>query len=275
MSAAGSAGGSSKRDRPEVSVVVISHEHAADLPACLEALDRAMEQVEAELIFVDNRSRDRSFEIAQRDAPERSTLIRNERRRGFAENANEGIRRSAGDTILLLNPDTVVEQWAIAELLSYQRSNPGVGIVAPALYFPDGSLQPSRRRFPTLRSTVARRSPARRWMRGSSYNRMHLMLDQPPDSPQRIDWALAACWLLSREALDDVGLFDEGFPLYVEDIDLAYRMQQRGWEVVFLPSARVEHHHHAVTDRRWLTPRTLAHFRGMARFVRKHGIRLR
>lgn len=265
----------SGRRQPAVSVVLISHEHADDLPACLRSLASAMSKVDAELIFIDNRSDDRSYEIAEELAPQPAKLLRNETRKGFSANANEGIRRSAADAILLLNPDTVIDEDAISELLSFLRSHPRCGVLAPALYFPDGSLQPSRRRFPTLASGVARRTPIRRWLRGGRSNRSHLMLEEPAAEPHRIDWALGACLMLSRSALEEVGLFDEGFPLYVEDIDLCYRMRQSGWEVVYVPSARVEHRHLAVTDQRWLTKRTLAHFRGMIRYVRKHGLNAR
>lgn len=253
-------------------MVVISHEHAQDLPDCLRSLEAAMAELDAELVFIDNRSTDRSFEIAGQMAPEPRTLIRNGRRKGFAANANEGIHRSSADAILLLNPDTVVERSAITELLAHLKASPGTGIAAPALYSPDGSLQSSRRRFPTLRSAVSRRTPLRRWLLEGRWNSTHLMLDEPADRPHRIDWALAACWLINREALDDVGLFDEGYRLYVEDIDLCLRMHQSGWEVIFVPAARVTHRHHAVTDTRWATWRTLAHYRGMLRFIRKHGL---
>lgn len=261
--------------RPEVSIVLITHEHEDDLPACLESLAAAMSPLDAELIFIDNRSVDRSFEIARELAPYPNTLIRNEERMGFSANANQGIRRAKGEAILLLNPDTVIAKDAIGELLTQLRANPEAGILAPALYFPDGSIQPSRRRFPTLRSAISRRSPARRWMRISRSNQSHLMMDRPTDEVHEIDWALAACWLINPAALAEVGLFDEGFRLYVEDIDLAFRMHERGWKVIYVPSARVEHRHHAVTDTDWLTWRTLAHYRGMLRYIRKHGLRLK
>ena len=264
-----------ERRAAEVSVVVVTHNHARDLGACLGSLRAAMATVQAELILIDNRSSDGSFEIAQASAPQPATLIRNETRKGFSANVNEGIRRSNAELILTLNPDTVIDEAAIAKLLAYLHSHPEAGVLAPSLYYPDGSLQPSRRRFPTLRSTIVRRTPLRRWLRESNSNRTHLMLDEELAGPQPIDWALGACLMLNRDALDDVGLFDEHYPLYVEDIDLCYRMHERGWEVVFLPAARVEHRHHAVTDRRWLTRRTLAHYRGMARYIRKHGLSLR
>lgn len=80
---------------------------------------------------------------------------------------------------------------------------------------------------------------------------------------------LGACLMTRREAVLDVGMMDEGYYLYVEDIDWAYRMHQCGWRVMYVPLAQMVHHHQAVTDRQWLTWRTWVHYRSMARFVRK------
>lgn len=261
-------------ERPTVSIVVISHEHAADLPRCFEALTKATAGIDAELVFIDNVSDDNSFELAEELAPQPAQLLRNHRRMGFSANANQGIALSRGEAILLLNPDTAVGEGSVRALVDYLRDSDHVGVVAPKLVFPDGETQPSRRRFPTWRSALARRSPLRRWMANSGANRAHLMLDEDvAEIPETIDWALAACWLINRSALEQVGNFDEGYPLYVEDIDLCRRMHDENWRVVFLPTAVVEHHHHAVTDSKWLTWRTLAHLRGMARYARKHGLR--
>lgn len=258
--------------KPDLSIILITHEHADDLPRCLGSLSEAMAAVDAELILIDNRSADGSFELGKQLAPEPSTVVQNQDRHGFSANVNRGVELSSGRDLVLLNPDTVVEENALAVMLEYLRGDPSAGLVVPALYFPDGDLQPSRRQFPTWRSFLARRTPLRRWMGDSDANRAHLMLDVPSDEPQEIDWALAACWLVRREAFDQVGGLDEGYPLYVEDIDFCMSLRKLGWKVVYLPSARIEHHHHAVTDSKWLTRRTWFHLRGMGRYARKHGL---
>jgi GT2 family glycosyltransferase len=104
----------------------------------------------------------------------------------------------------------------------------------------------------------------------------HYHLDEPaPTEPVQCDWMLGGFLLLRRSMLDELGGFDEGFRLYGEDIDLQYRAMQAGWERWYVPAAVVRHGHQAVTDRRLLTRRTLWHWAGIARFVRKHPERLR
>jgi GT2 family glycosyltransferase len=140
------------------------------------------------------------------------------------------------------------------------------------MLFPDGSPQPSRRRFPTVTGTVVRRTPLRKLLP----QRRHFHLDDAePTEPVEADWMLGAFLLLRREMLDELGGFDEGFRLYGEDIDLQYRAARAGWERWYVPQAVVTHEHKAETDRRWLTRRTLWHWAGILRFVRKHPERLR
>jgi N-acetylglucosaminyl-diphospho-decaprenol L-rhamnosyltransferase len=252
----------------DLSVVIVTHNHADYLPACLESLKPAMGHLQMEIFVVDNRSTDGSADLVDVHLPA-ARLIVNGRRRGFATNNNTGMRLAQGDFIVLLNPDTEVIAGALESLVSFLRAHHDVGLCGAQLRFPDGSVQPSCRRFPTVRSVIARRTPLRRYLKDSSFNHYHLMQDVDHTQPVEVDWMLGACLMTRRAALEDVGMMDEGYYLYVEDIDWAYRMRQRGWKVMYVPQAQMIHHHQAVTDRRWLTWRTWVHYRSMARFVRK------
>jgi GT2 family glycosyltransferase len=138
--------------------------------------------------------------------------------------------------------------------------------------FPDGRWQPSRRRFPTVTGTIVRRTPLRLVVP----QRRHFHLDEePPRGPVQADWMLGGFLMLRRGMLEELGGFDEKFRLYGEDIDLQYRAMLAGWERWYVPQAVVRHEHKAETDKRWLTRRTLWHWAGVARFVRKHPERLR
>ena len=139
------------------------------------------------------------------------------------------------------------------------------------MVYPGGGPQPSRRRFPTVGGTIVRRTPLRKLV----HQRRHYHLDEPtPGAAVQADWMLGGFLLLRRAMLDELGGFDPGFRLYGEDIDLQYRAMLAGWERWYVPAAVVRHEHKAVTDRRWLTRRTLWHWRGILRFVRKHPERL-
>ncbi len=245
-----------------VAGVVVVHEPVAELERCLYALRPQVD----ELVVISNLG----GELA---VPEGARLIRNERSVGYAANANRGIAETSSQFVVVSNPDTEAVPGTVATLLGFAELKPRLGIAGPKLRHPDGSLNPSRRRFPTVSGTLVRRTPLRRALGGTQA--AHYGLDEQPTEPVQADWLLGAFLFIRREMLDDLGGFDEGYRLYGEDIDLAYRASKARWERWYVPAAEVVHAHQAVTDRRLLTRRTLWHWRGILRFVRKHPERLR
>ena len=201
--------------------------------------------------------------------------IENERTLGFGANINLGVAATTAPHVVVSNPDIEVTPGAIAALTSFADAHPCCGIAAPQLRYPDGRWQPSRRSFPTVRGTLVRRTPLRRVMRPEERQRQHYLLDERPTEPAESDWFLGAFLLLRREMLDELGGLDEGYHLYGDDIDLAYRARKAGWERWYVPEAIVIHHHQALTDRRFFTRRTIWHWRSILRFVRKHPESLR
>jgi N-acetylglucosaminyl-diphospho-decaprenol L-rhamnosyltransferase len=243
-----------------VAGVVVVHEPVPELERCLDALRPGVD----ELVVVAN---------LPGTNVDGATLIQNERPVGFAANANRGIAQTSAPLVVLSNPDTEAAPDAIRLLREFAEAHPRAGIVGPELRHADGTLNPSRRRFPTVGGTIVRRTPLRRVFSGTQ--RAHYGLDDHPREPIQADWLLGAFLFLRRRMLDELGRFDEGFRLYGEDIDLAYRAAKAGWERWYLPEAKAVHAHQAVTDRCLFTRRTLWHWRGIARFVRKHPERLR
>jgi N-acetylglucosaminyl-diphospho-decaprenol L-rhamnosyltransferase len=243
-----------------VAAVVVVHDPVPELARCLETL---IPQVD-ELVVVENLGG---------TVVQGVRVIENERPLGYAANANRGIAETSTPFVVVCNPDTEAGPDAVAVLRGFAKLHPRAGIVGPELRHPDGTLNPSRRRFPTVSGTVVRRTPLRRVLGGTQ--RAHYGLDEQPDEPVQADWLLGGFLLLRREMLEELGGFDEGFRLYGEDIDLAYRAAKAGWERWYVPQAKVVHAHQAVTDRRLLTRRTWWHWRGIARFVRKHPERLK
>ncbi len=241
--------------------VVVTHGPDPKLDRCLKALRPQVD----ELVVV-----------ANPPAPAvDATLIVNDRALGFAANANKGIAATSTPYVVLANPDTEAREDAVELLLEFAESHPRAGVIGPQVQFPDGRWQPSRRRFPTVRGTIVRRTPLRRILRPETRQLDHYLLQDRPAEPVQADWMLGDFLLLRREMLDELGGFDEGFRLYGEDIDLCYRAAKAGWERWYVPQAVVSHVHGAVTDHRFLTKRTLWHWRGILRFVRKHPERLK
>jgi GT2 family glycosyltransferase len=202
-------------------------------------------------------------------------VLANERTLGFGANINRGVVATTADYVVASNSDIEVTPGAIETLHTFADEHPRCGIAAPQLRYPDGRWQPSRRSFPTIRGTLVRRTPLRRVLDPEHRQRRHYLLDERPEEPAPSDWFLGAFLLLRRSMLEELGGLDEGYHLYGEDIDLAYRAAKSGWERWYVPQAVVIHYHQAVTDHRFLTRRTLWHWRSIARFVRKHPDSLR
>lgn len=242
----------------KVAAVVVSHGHPRELE---ESLPILREQVD-ELVVIAN---------IPGSVPDGVEAVHNEQPLGFGTNVNMGAALTTAELVLSANPDAVPEPGAVAALRAFMTDHVRCGVAGPRMVYPDGTPQPSRRRFPTVLGTIVRRTPLRLVVP----QRRHFHLDEAtPTQPVETDWMLGGFLLLRRAMLDELGGFDEGFRLYGEDIDLQYRAMQAGWERWYVPQAVVRHEHKAETDKRWLTRRTLWHWRGILRFVRKHPQRL-
>jgi N-acetylglucosaminyl-diphospho-decaprenol L-rhamnosyltransferase len=246
-----------------VAAIVIFTPGDPDPGPCLESLAPQVE----ELVLVANPGGSPSTAGAR--------VIANASTLGFGANINRGVAATSAEYVVASNADIVVTPGAIDTLREFADGRPRCGIAAPQLRYPDGRWQPSRRSFPTVRGTLVRRTPLRRLLHPECRQRRHYLLDERPADPTQSDWFLGAFLFLRRQMLEELGGLDEGYHLYCEDIDLAYRAARAGWERWYVPEAVVVHHHQAVTDRRFLTRRTLWHWRSMARFVRKHPESLR
>jgi N-acetylglucosaminyl-diphospho-decaprenol L-rhamnosyltransferase len=247
-----------------VAAVVVSHGNAAELDRLLPALAPQVD----ELVVIAN------VPGSVGELPSGARLLANEHPVGFGANVNRGVAASGAELVCTVNPDAVPRPGAVDELRRFLEERPRAGVAGPAMVYPDGTLQPSRRRFPTVAGTIVRRTPLRVLFDPYRLQRRHYNLGERPDAPVEADWMLGGFLLLRRTMLEELGGFDEGFFLYGEDIDLCYRAAKAGWERWYVPAAVVEHEHQAVTDRRVLTRRTLWHWRGILRFVRKHPERL-
>ena len=245
-----------------VAAVVVVHEPREELERCLAALEPQVD----ELVVVAN---------LPGELPTTARVVRNPSPLGYAANANRGVAETTSEYVIVANPDTEAAPDAVAVLTAFADAHPRCGIAGPEMRYPDGTWQPSRRRFPTVGGTLVRRTPLRLIIDPYKHQRRHYNLDERPTEPVQADWMLGGFLLLRRTMLDELGGFDEGFRLYGEDVDLCYRAARAGWERWFVPAAVVTHRHVAVTDRRFLTRRTLWHWRGIARYVRKHPETLR
>ena len=248
----------------KVSAIVVSHGHADELRGSLPAL---VPQV-AETVVVAN------VPGSVDAAPEGVRVVENPRPLSLAANVNLGIAATVGEYVLTANPDVIARPDAVAALVAFADAHPRCGIAGPRMINPDGTLQASRRRFPTVGGTIVRRTPLRALFPPLRWQRRHYLLDAPDDEPLQVDTMLGAFLLMRRGMLEEIGGWDAGYKLYVEDIDLSYRAMKAGWERWWVPNAVVHHEYQAVIDKHFFTRRNLWHLQAMVRFLRKHPERL-
>ncbi len=222
----------------EVSVIIVSYNSRAYLGRCLASL---LPQLPAggEVIVIDNASTDGSPEVVRAFAGVR--LVENPENVGFVRAVNQGLKLAAGRYLLILNPDTEVRPGAVAALLRFMADRPRVGLAGPRLLNPDGTVQPSRRRFPTLPVLFAESTIIQWWFPRLGLFRRFYCEDLPDGPPQPVDWVTGACMLVRREAVEEVGPLDERFFMYCEELDWCRRMWAAGWEVYYVPEAEVVH----------------------------------
>jgi GT2 family glycosyltransferase len=223
-----------------LSVVTVSFNAAGHLRRCLASLYEH-QNGDFEVIVVDNASPDGSADMVAREFPA-VLLVRNPTNRGFAPAANQGAAAASGDVVLFLNPDSLLIHDAFSAPADYLRANPDVGALGVKLLDPDGGLQLSVRRFPTLDVALFNRySLLTRLLPGNRFSRRYLMSDWAHDTLSNVDWVSGACLMTTRAVLDRVGGFDEGYFWGFEDVDFCQRLHRVGLRVVYYPETSVVH----------------------------------
>lgn len=254
----------------ELSIVILNWNVAGLLAGCLRSLPLASGEwwERSEVIVVDNASTDSSVRMVERDFPH-VRLLPLPGNLGFSGGNNTGIKAAPGKYIFLLNPDTVARPGSIEALASYLQAHPLTGIVGPRLLNPDGTLQPSRRRFPTLLTALVESTSLQRWLGKTGIVQRFYMADKPEDETQPVDWLSGAALMCNRSALLQVGLLDPGYFMFSEEIDLCKRMKSGGWEVAYLPHAEIMHYGGGSTEQA-VASRHINFNTSKARYFRLH-----
>lgn len=253
----------------DVAAVVVNTNAGDDLHACVRSLfDRAGE-VTLDVVVVDNDSRDGSTDVVSRAFPA-LRVIRNDRNRGFGAAANQGMRATDSEFVLLINPDARITGGTLEGLLKWVRDRPRAGVVGTLTVNPDGSVYPSARVVPSLGLGLAHTLVEPVWP-ANPWSARYRLAGWDRRSERRVDWVSGSSMLLRRAALDEVGLFDEDYFMYVEDMDLCTRMRAAGWEVWFCPELEIEHI--VGTATRGQKRMTLEHSKSIYRYFVKHRAR--
>ncbi len=251
---------------PSLAVVVVNYNAGPHLYQCLRSLREAAGDAALEMVVVDNASRDGSLDTAEGAFPE-VRVIRNDTNRGFAAAANEGIAATSAPYVFLLNPDAEVRAGTLSGLVKVADEHPRAAAFGVLVRDPDGSLYPSARRVPGLgvglgHAFLGLVKPDNR------FSRKYTMADWDRSTEREVEWVSGSAMLLRRAALGNVGPFDEGYFMYVEDVDLCTRLRKRGWRVVFTPEVEVMHVGGVSTGRS--RRMFFEHARSAARYFERH-----
>ncbi|MGL1933088.1 MAG: glycosyltransferase family 2 protein [Desulfotalea sp.] len=223
-----------------LSVIVVSYNTASLLRNCLEKLFDTGKTLDMEVFVVDNNSADDSVTMVRKEFPQ-VILIANQDNRGFAAANNQAWQKAKGDYILLLNPDAFVKPDALKNAEAFMELHPQCGLCGGRLVKPDGSLDPSARRFPGWLSKFFTLSGLRARFPNSLLFSRHEFGGFDHASTMEVDWVPGTFTICRRTMLEQTGLFDERFYIYYEETDLCLKAKKMGWQVFFIPDAEVVH----------------------------------
>ncbi len=225
----------------ELSVVIVNFNVKEFLEQTLVSVQKALSGIKAEVIVVDNASSDGSLALLRQRFPE-VVIIANQKNLGFARASNQGIRQARARYILLLNPDTIVQEDTLQEMLRFFRSHPEAGMVGCKILNPDGSLQLAcRRSFPTPWVAFTKLSGLSRLFSKSRLFGRYNLTYLDPDETCEVEAISGSFMMVRRETLQEVGLLDESFFMYGEDLDWCYRIGQSRWKVMYYPGTQIIH----------------------------------
>lgn len=250
----------------KLSIIILTWNSKNLLRICLESIYSNTRTKDYEIIVVDNASYDKTCEMLNVSFP-KIRIIRNETNRGVAPARNQGLAVARGEYLLILDVDTVIEDGALDVLMKFMENNSAVGLVGPKLVYPDGELQYSCRKFPTVPSKLLRRIPLRLANK--------LLVDEEyrawdHASVQEVDYVIGACQLIRREAFEEVGELDDKMFYGPEDVDYCLRLRKAGWKVVYNPETKIIHNEQRVTRKKLFSIVTWRHIKALVRYFRKH-----
>ena len=219
----------------DLSIIIVNWNTKEFLLPCVKSVLEIGQGISSELIVVDNGSWDGSGDEVKKTFPF-IHLVENEKNLGFAKAVDQGLQKASGKYVLLLNPDTRVKHGAIVQLLSFMDSHLETGVAGAQLLNSDGTKQNSIANFPSLATELLNKRVLR-WL----FPKRFPGKERNYSEPIEVDSVIGACMMVRRDALDQVGLLDEDYFLFLEETDWCYRIKRAGWKIYHVPQAEVYH----------------------------------
>jgi len=225
----------------DLSIIIVNWNTKDLLRQCLHSLYNETQKISFEVFVVDNASTDGSLEMLEQEFP-KVNLIRNIENLGFAKANNQAIRHSKGRYILLLNPDTLILDNALAKMVNFMDVHPKLGAVGCKILKIDGTVDfRCARRFPTLATEFFEKTGLSKKFSNNRLFGSYLISYWGHGDSREVNLLTGACMMIRREAIEQVGLLDEDFFMYGEDVEWCYRIQKAGWKVFYYSDAEIIH----------------------------------
>lgn len=252
----------------QLSVVIVNWNTSSLLKACLESIYRSTPDFDFEVFVVDNASADFNEAEFHSMFPHANFIV-NKDNLGYAEGNNQALKLAKGDYLLLLNPDTELRNDTLSSLVDFMDAHKEAAAAGCRLVRPDGSVDRSCRSFPGPWPVATELFRLSRLFPKSRLFGEYRMTWFTYDYETEVDQPMGSCLILSGKSLREIGLFDQDFPIFFNEVDWCYRAKQAGWKIYFTPATEVIHHGGASTKQVKKPMRRESH-RSLARFYRKH-----
>ena len=247
-----------------VSIIIVNWNTCELLQHCLQSLDSATQDLSCQVIVVDNASTDGSAQMVKEQFPW-VVLVENLNNVGFGRANNQALQMAESEFLLILNPDTILQAGVVQAMVLYLNQHPAVGAIGPRILNLDGSLQVSISPMPSIFREAWRLFHMDWLYPYSRYSKARLAAQEAFE----VDVLKGACILLRKEIIGGIGLFDEQFFMYSEEVDLCWRIQKAGWQLHWLPSVSVIHYGSQST-KQIADQMFLELYRNKIKFFRKH-----
>lgn len=251
----------------ELSIIIVSWNVRDLLRQCLTSIDNERGELNLEVIVVDSASVDGTPDMVTADFPW-VVLLAQGQNVGFPRGNNIGLKHARGRLLFLLNPDTIVKGDALMQMVDYMQNNADVGVLGPRLRYPDGAIQSSKRRFPTVVTGFFESTWLEPWAPKAVIERYQAQ-DLADDRVADVDWVMGAALMVRRAVVEQVGPMDEEYFMYSEELDWCRRIKDAGWRVVYYPRAEIVHYEGKSSEQA-VTERHINFQRAKLRYFRKY-----